>query len=294
MVAEKWHIGNPVFESDEICVHHRVWPWNGHRLFAYDLVRFMKPDSIVELGTYWGTSYFSFCQAVKDQDLATEIIAVDTWTGDEHTGSYEENAFETVNKTVDTCFPDLNTRLLRMYFKQALEQIEDNTIDIMHIDGCHNYDAAQEDYTTWLPKLREGGVVLMHDIADSCDYGSVKFWNELRNQHPAFTFQHSWGLGVLFPKGDIVYQQMLENNFEDKLLFYENKSELNLMTILKDAHEERGDKQDALIKHQERVICEAKEKNDNLQSIIDSSKNTYLHRVLRKLRTFSNVGNMKI
>ena len=32
-------------------------PWSGHRSFAYDLVSFVKPNTIVELGTHYGTSF---------------------------------------------------------------------------------------------------------------------------------------------------------------------------------------------------------------------------------------------
>ena len=41
-------------------------PWVGHRRFIYDLTRYLEPDRIVELGSYYGCSAFAFLQAVKD------------------------------------------------------------------------------------------------------------------------------------------------------------------------------------------------------------------------------------
>jgi hypothetical protein len=292
LTAEKWHIGNPDFASDSICTHHRVWPWSGHRLFGYDLVRFLKPERVVELGTYWGTSFFTFCQAVKDENLVTELVAVDTWEGDEHTGAYENDAFENVQATLLQCFPELHVNLMRQRFDEAVQQIDDDSIDLLHIDGCHTYEAVQDDYISWLPKLRENGVILFHDIADSCDYGSVTFWNQLRETLPGFSFQHSWGLGVLFPKGDKVYRQLTENNFNDKLLIYEYLSELNLMRILKDAHEERGDKQDALIKHQESVINEITGKNKELQIVVERGYSSLLWKTLKRFRQITGVKSV--
>lgn len=68
-------------------------PWSGHRRFAYDLVRFFKPNIIVELGTHYGTSFFSMCQAVKDAQIPTDCYAIDSWMGDPHAGYYGENVY---------------------------------------------------------------------------------------------------------------------------------------------------------------------------------------------------------
>lgn len=91
-------MSEPEFEADLICPNYRIWPWNGHRRFAYDLVRLIRPERFVELGTYWGTSFFALCQSVKDHKLETECIAIDTWEGDGHTGPYDSEALETFSR----------------------------------------------------------------------------------------------------------------------------------------------------------------------------------------------------
>lgn len=281
MINRKWHIGRPVFECDAICSDHKVWPWNGHRLFAYDLVRYLRPQLLVELGTYWGTSFFSFCQAVKDENLQTECVAVDTWEGDEHTGPYGNDVYGCVERTLSTHYSDIRTRLQRSLFSDAVSIFKDESIDLLHIDGCHEYDAVKQDYETWLPKLRDNGIILLHDIADDCDYGSVKFWKELCELHKNFSFQHSWGLGIVFPKGDQVYKDLVENNIEDKILYYQNVSEVQLLKIQKKDMEMWGGRQDDLIKHQESVIAEMKAKVNELQSQIESIRTSTAYRVLK-------------
>ena len=84
---EKWTVGREtVFEADEINNELGVAPWSGHRQFAYDLIGFIKPERIVELGTHYGCSFFAFLQACKDKNLSTEVVAVDCWEGDEQAG----------------------------------------------------------------------------------------------------------------------------------------------------------------------------------------------------------------
>lgn len=85
-----WDSSRPVFETD-VRGTHIYTAWEGHRRFGYDLMRYLKPGKMVELGTYYGTSHFAFCQAVKDHGLDTECYAVDTWEGDKHSGTYEES-----------------------------------------------------------------------------------------------------------------------------------------------------------------------------------------------------------
>ena len=93
----KWKYFNPKFEYEEK-FNDLSWSWAGHKYFAYDLVVNLKPKVIVELGTHYGTSLWSFSQAVKDQNLDTELFAVDTWQGEKHAGFYGEEVFETVNE----------------------------------------------------------------------------------------------------------------------------------------------------------------------------------------------------
>ncbi|CCW06211.1 conserved domain protein [Bacillus sp. GeD10] len=86
-----WVYYLPVFEVDTYDPQVRTSEWSGHTNFAYDLVRFIKPEKIVELGTHFGTSFFSFCQSVKDGNLFTKCFAIDTWQSDLHSGFYNDD-----------------------------------------------------------------------------------------------------------------------------------------------------------------------------------------------------------
>ncbi|TKH23314.1 class I SAM-dependent methyltransferase [Bacillus wiedmannii] len=196
-----WIKHNPKFEYETEYPNIKKGPWGGHIDFAYDLIRFLKPQTIVELGTFYGTSFFSFCQAVKDEKCETVCYAIDTWKGDEHGGFYGDEVYTTVNYLVQKYYKHIGN-LIKSTFDGTLHTFKDETIDVLHIDGYHTYEAVSHDYETWLPKLRSNGVVLFHDITVYYEnFGVHKLWAELSSKNPAFSFKHSNGLGILFPKG---------------------------------------------------------------------------------------------
>jgi len=193
-----WTYFNPVFDYEKD-LQDLAWPWSGHKYFAYDLIVNLKPKKIVELGTHYGTSFWSFAQAVKDNNLNTELNAVDTWQGDQHAGFYQEDVWQAVNKIKDSHYSKVNINLIRRTFDEAVSDFEDDSIDILHIDGLHTYEAVQHDFVSWLPKMKKDGIVLFHDImVDRDDFGVFRLWDELKQQYRTFEFHHSYGLGVLF------------------------------------------------------------------------------------------------
>tara|TARA_B110000008_G_C16879119_1_gene528094 strand:+ start:299 stop:1138 length:840 start_codon:yes stop_codon:yes gene_type:complete len=176
--------------------------WVGHTPFAYWLVSALTPKILVELGTHGGGSYFSFCQSVLDNKLGTKTYAVDTWVGEKQAGFYSESIFKDVLNFNIQHFDSFST-LMKMTFDSALKEFDDSSVDLLHIDGFHSYEAVSNDFHSWYPKLSEEAVVLFHDTHEiKPGFGVHQFWDELKNEYSGncFEFKHSHGLGICFPK----------------------------------------------------------------------------------------------
>jgi len=171
--------------------------WWGHVPFGHWLVAAMRPGLVVELGTHTGVSYAAFCRAVAELSLPTHCVAVDTWQGDPQSGLYGEAVFEEFQAWHDSRQPGFS-RLLRTDFDSARRLFAPGSIDLLHIDGLHDYDSVRHDFETWLPAMSARGVVLFHDTEiRQPGFGVHQLWDELKTRAPHFSFEHGYGLGVL-------------------------------------------------------------------------------------------------
>lgn len=181
----------------DLCLYYDS-AWVGHGPMAMWVTETFKPRSIVELGSHGGYSYFAFCEAVKKYNLDTKCYAIDTWEGDDHASFYENNIYENVNKINSEKYASFST-LVRKRFDEAIDEFEDNSIDLLHIDGRHGYEDVKYDFECYKNKLSDRAIVLFHDI--NCykpGFGVYRFFDELKKQYPHAEFEHSSGLGVLF------------------------------------------------------------------------------------------------
>ncbi|MBY8977787.1 class I SAM-dependent methyltransferase [Rhodobacteraceae bacterium NNCM2] len=171
--------------------------WGGHIPFMYALMTQMCPRRTVELGSHNGASFFATCQALKSLDGHSQAVAVDLWQGDEHAGFYTEDVYRNFSYILRTRFSEVGTSI-REDFTEASKRFAPGSIDVLHIDGLHTYEAVKHDYETWLPKLSENGTILFHDTnVYERGFGVYKFWEEIKDLAPSFNFHHTHGLGVL-------------------------------------------------------------------------------------------------
>ncbi|NBI28720.1 class I SAM-dependent methyltransferase [Chengkuizengella marina] len=224
----EWKYHSPTFLSDKyLSPEESLSSYYPYRNFSYDLTRYIKPKIIVELGTHLGVSHFSFCQAVMDENLPTKCYGIDHWKGDAHSGLYDEDIFLLVKNISDTEFPNISN-LVRNSFDEALSTFEDGTIDILLIDGYHTFESVKHDFDTWLPKISENGIILLHDIVvRHLDFGVYQLWDDLKKKYPCIEFNFATGLGVVFPNFFNENQVSMINNQAELQISYQNSQNLN-------------------------------------------------------------------
>jgi hypothetical protein len=172
--------------------------WAGHIPFGMFCIELLKPDQLVELGTHSGNSFNAFCQSVKRLGYPTRCYAVDTWEGDPQAGCYGPEILEALhNYQAQAGYTEFST-LLKTTFDDAAASFAAGSVDLLHIDGLHTYQAVRHDFETWLPKMSTRGVVLFHDTqVRKGDFGVWQLWQEVSSRYPSLEFTHSHGLGIL-------------------------------------------------------------------------------------------------
>ena len=180
--------------------------WIGHAPFLKFLIRELKPTVFVELGVQHGFSYFVGCQSIQECQLNSRAFAIDHWLGDPQAGFNDESVYKNV-EALNNKYLGFST-LLKMSFDEARHQFEDNSIDLLHIDGFHRYESVKHDFDSWLTKMSKNSIILLHDIhVRRNTFGVYLFWKELKEKYRTIEFVGSHGLGVIFlgevPNGNL-------------------------------------------------------------------------------------------
>ena len=135
-----------------------------------------------EIGSYCGKSTCYIAQACKENNSL--LYAIDHHRGSEEQQKgqeyFDEEIFDVVENRINT-YPlflknikeyelDNFIKPLVMDSISASKEISE-ALDFIFIDGSHTYESARNDYKFWKPKLRNGGILAIHDIYDSEDEG---------------------------------------------------------------------------------------------------------------------------
>jgi hypothetical protein len=171
--------------------------WWRHVPFGHWVASAARPLVLVELGTGAGVSYSAFCQAVARGSLGTRCYAIDTWGDSPDANLRGEEVFDDLTRFHDERFGAFSS-LIRSSFDEAPSHFAERTVDLLHIDGLHAYEAVRRNFENWKPKLSDRAVALFHNTnMRSGDFGVWRLWSELCQQFPNFEFLHGNGLGVL-------------------------------------------------------------------------------------------------
>lgn len=133
--------------------------FNGYNVSygLYDLIKenLNQNSIVVEIGSYAGVSTEVFALNCKT------VYAVDPWVGYSEIAtdlvSEAERRFDERMKTYDNVIKVKKTSL------DAAKDFEDGSLDCIYIDGEHTFESIYKDIKTWMPKIKNGGILCGHD-----------------------------------------------------------------------------------------------------------------------------------
>ena len=145
--------------------HKQAWRIFTHmtkreRLMLYRLALKQLPGSVLlEIGSYLGSSSCFLAAAASEIRGGTKVHCVDTWKNEGMTEGQRDTWSEFQTNTL---------RYLTIIVPHRGHSVKiagnfNEKIDLLFIDGDHSYDGCRIDVENWLPHLKPGGLVIMHD-----------------------------------------------------------------------------------------------------------------------------------
>jgi predicted O-methyltransferase YrrM len=147
------------------------------------IIEKQKTRHMMEIGTFRGGTLFLFSKVIN---VMGSILSVDypetgnlekqqLWT--DFLGGIIEQVFYTKIDGDSHSYDTIRT------VKETLR----HPLDFLFIDGDHTYEGAKQDYISYMPFVKKGGMIVFHDInpreESKEQLGSVKLWQELRESN---------------------------------------------------------------------------------------------------------------
>lgn len=131
------------------------------RLHLALTMRDMGFTKMVEVGTRYGASAMLWRENIPNLDLT----CIDPYRA-YHRVSQERQ--DLIYAGAQENAAKYGFKLVRKASLDAVDDFEDGSLDCVNIDDDHTFDAAVQGIIRWAPKVREGGLVLVHDY---CAFG---------------------------------------------------------------------------------------------------------------------------
>ena len=162
------------------------------------LVQSDSPQRVLEIGTAdGGTLYLlAWASSGRAQILSLDIRSFESWRLRLYRGFARRGQHVEVF-VKDSRLDDTRGAVQRFFGNEPL--------DLLFIDGDHQYEAIRDDFERYAALVRSGGLVALHDIVPGPpdrSAGVPQFWREVRSslvdsrEYVESWEQGGWGIGV--------------------------------------------------------------------------------------------------
>lgn len=140
-----------------------------------------KNIKICEIGSWMGRSSYVLARAIEDK-AKSEVICIDPFNGDGDSGSKKEYGRIIKSDSQKQGLKEMFIENMKKYkiinkiriiegYSNDIVQDFKHKIDLLFIDGNHDYKSVLEDYLKWSPLIRKNGYIAFHDVGASHTYG---------------------------------------------------------------------------------------------------------------------------
>lgn len=166
-------------------------------------IQSIEPKTVCEIGTAMGGTNFLLSQAPQS---VTFMLGIDLFVKN------KAQLCELSRAGLEHVYLDASS-----YAPETLDRVKQvlagRSLDVLFIDGDHNYDGVRKDFLGYRQFVREGGQIVFHDVVP--DYktrygkdigrwaGEVpQFWQKIKHHYPHKEFiedpnQDGLGIGVI-------------------------------------------------------------------------------------------------
>ncbi len=128
---------------------------------------------IAEIGCWTGTS--SLILALVAEKFNGKVFSIDWFKGSPDTNLDFAGTYFDIRKIFDDNIKAFNyssrIEVIESTSIEASKKCEDESLDVVFLDGDHKYRHIKRDIDTWLPKLKKGGLLCGHDCEMILDEG---------------------------------------------------------------------------------------------------------------------------
>ena len=153
-------------------------------LMLYELVYENKMSNVLELGVRQGQSTRTILSALEELGGGT-LTSIDL-----------RDRTDRIKSTFPSLLQYWDSIVGDSHEQSTLDKVSKKKYDMLLLDGDHSISGIRSDYKMYVPLVKKGGIVLIHDIYNENET-MIDFWSEVEAEEK-FGFSHGFaGMGII-------------------------------------------------------------------------------------------------
>jgi predicted O-methyltransferase YrrM len=156
-------------------------PWVSLRKYTRNHLAELLGEIGFNVGAEIGVRKGRYSTILCKNNPRLKLYCIDPWNN--YHPSYTNERQEKIYQEALKNLKGFNVEIIRETSMDAIKKFDDNTLDFVFIDGNHTFDFCCVDIIYWSKKVKENGIVSVHDY-----YGFK--WAGVRQAVDAYTHAH--------------------------------------------------------------------------------------------------------